>query len=410
MVPWWATLRTRLIASYVGALVLALAAFGIIAVVVIDRDLCASLDARLKTTAEAASNFVDVVGGTPRIDERDRAQLFALLGPQIDIAVYGDTAGTVVSTTPNLPAGIATQARRAQGYASLREANGDLRSLTVAIKEDEKRVGAVIAWASTDWIEATDRQVGVAFALAALLLAAVASLAGSALARRALADTFERQRRFTTDAAHELRAPLAVIRAEADLALRKPRETPAYEAALSTIASEADRMEALVGALLVAARVHEERGAQTVIDALALARSVSERLRPSADVKHIRIHVGDGEATAVGDRAALERALTAVVHNAIKHAPAGGKIEIQAQRHAGSCELLVYDDGPGFSPAALEHGLEWFWKDDATQSHDEGTGLGLAIADSIARAGGGRVKLANSPNGGAVVTLALPVR
>ncbi|MBV8339615.1 MAG: HAMP domain-containing histidine kinase [Candidatus Eremiobacteraeota bacterium] len=266
----------------------------------------------------------------------------------------------------------------------------------------------MIAWSSTDWIGDTDRQIAAAFVLAALLLAAVASLAGSSLAQRALDDTLERQRRFTTDAAHELRAPLSVIRAEADLALRKPRDAQAYQAALATIASEAQQMETMVSTLLVAARAQAERSAHVVVDVLAVARGVCLRLQPAAGAKHISVDVATGEAKSTGDPRALERAITAIVHTAIKHTHDGGTIRIWAERRGATWELRVRDGGGGFTSDALQHGLEWFWRGETARTDDHATGLGLAIASSIARASGGGVTLANADEGGALVTISLP--
>ena len=293
-VSWRSTLRGRLVLSYVAALVLALAAFGAAAVVLIDRDLRASLDARLETTAQAALNFADVKDDVVQIDEHDRAQIFALLGPGMDAAVISTARGVVFSTAQRPAPELLARARTGDGLGSLRLGTDDRRTMVLPIKTGGKRVGAVIAWTSIQWIADTDRQVALAFAIAALLLAAVATLAGSSLAQRALEDAFSRQRRFTTDAAHELRAPLSVIRAEADLALRKPRAAAEYQAALTTIASETDQMEKLVSTLLVAARAQEQSGGRTALDVLELAKGVCTRLQPTADVKHVAMQIEDG--------------------------------------------------------------------------------------------------------------------
>jgi two-component system OmpR family sensor kinase len=199
-----------------------------------------------------------------------------------------------------------------------------------------------------------------------------------------------------------------VIRAEADLALRKPREPAAYQAALTTIANEAEQMETLVSTLLIAARAQAERGTSTSVDILALARGVCARLQPIADAKHIVFDVASGDANVTGDPAALERAITAILHNAVKHTPGGGSIRVWAERRANACELRIRDSGAGFTSDALAHGLEWFWREEPGRSDDHATGLGLAIASSIARAGGGGVTLSNASEGGALVTMSFP--
>ena len=405
-IPWLSSLRGRLVAWYVVALVVALAAFGAAAVFVIDHDLHATLDARLRTTAQATLNFVDVGDGKVSIDEHDREQVLALLGSESEIAIVQGSNNVVLSSEAG-PSPQLIALTQTTGFSDLMQGAENLRVIVLPVQSHGKRLGAVMAWSATTWIQETDRRVATAFALAALLLAVVAALAGTAVARRALEDAFARQRRFTADASHELRAPLAVIRAEADLALRKPRDHDDYRKALATVASEADRMERLVGTLLSAARAHDG-GGPAIIDLQALAQRVCERFQPSAAAKDVSITVRDGESCAVlAGEDALERAVTAVLHNAIKHTPAGGGIDIWTSHGRRSGEMGIRDGGPGFSRQALEHGLEWFWCDDPARSGDS-TGLGLAIADSIARANGGRVVLANGPSGGAQVVISLP--
>jgi signal transduction histidine kinase len=406
--PWTPSLRSRLTAWYAAVLVIALAVFGAIAVLVIDRNLHASLDARLNTTARAALNFVDLKHGYIELDERDRAQLLALAGSQTELAIVNGLGSLVYATTARpFPDLVASTSGRGAFY-TLPHAGTEVRALVVPIRTPNSRLGAVIVWAATGWIADTDRQVAAAFALAALVLCAVAILAGTMVTRRALEDTFLRQRRFTTDASHELRAPLSVIRAEADLALRRPRGEDSYQRSLATIAAEAERMEQLVNSLLSAARGGDESNSRGIVDLRLLAEMVCTRLQPAAVVKQICIALdGQAECPARGDSEAIQRAITAVVHNAIKHTPVGGTISVRAERRRNSSELSVHDSGQGFSSEALVHGLEWFWRGNQAES-EVATGLGLAIAASIARASGGRVTLSNDPGGGANVVISLP--
>ncbi len=403
------TLRGRLTAWYAVALVVVLAVFGAGAVFIIDRELRASLDARLSTTAQAAFNFVDVSDGSVSLDEHDREQILALVGSQTEVAVVRGASNVIFSTSVK-PSDRLVVALPQLGYLNVAQTNDVVRALVLPINLDHKRVGSVVAWTTTTWIQESDRRVAAAFALAAALLAAFASIAGSAVTRRALEDAFARQHRFAADASHELRAPLSVIRAEADLALRKPRAISAYQAAIATIASEADRMEALVSALLEAARSQEARREPTVIDLGQLATRVCGRLEPTATTKDVAIAMRPAaQCTVVADREALESAVTAVLHNAIKYTPPGGRINLWIARQRNNAELHVRDGGPGFSAEALLHGVEWFWRDDSARA-GAGTGVGLAVADSIARSNRGHVLLGNSAEGGAEVSILLPLR
>ena len=262
-----------------------------------------------------------------------------------------------------------------------------------------------MVWTASDWIDETDRNVAIALGSGAFLIAALALLAGNVVTRRALEEAFARQRRFTADASHELRAPLAVIRAEADLALRKDRETFEYRSAMQTIASEADHMEALIGDLLSAARAESGAFSRERVDVAAMLARVSERLASAAAAKDASITVqAQEELDILADSQALERALLAIGHNAVRYAPEGSIVALRAQRIDRAVEIAIEDRGIGFSQAALEHALERFWREPGSPA-GTGTGLGLAIARSIVEANRGDISLTNAPKGGATVRL-----
>jgi signal transduction histidine kinase len=405
--PWFTSLRGRFMSWYVAVIFAALAAFGAAAVFVIDRELHAALDARLRTIATAALNEVDVHHGRTVVDKHDREQILGILGSQTEVAVIANDGSIIFSSMASTPPDVVAQSHKA-GFATGTHAGEQIRLLAIPIAAHGEAAGSIVVWSATTWIPQTDHKVAAAFAISALLLAIVASLAGAAVARRALDDALARQRRFTADASHELRAPLSVIRAEADLALRKPRDAEKYQAAIATIASEADRMEQLVRGLLSAARGENASPRRSVVELRQLAQRVCERLASSAAANEITLTLRDGEpCSAMGSEEDLERAVTAVVHNAIKHTPKHGRIDVWTARNRRRVEVCVQDGGPGFSPQALAHALEWFWSDDTSRS-GEASGLGLAIADSVARASGGEVRLANAPHAGAQVVISLP--
>lgn len=400
-------LQSRLTFSFVLMLFVGLLVFAALALAVMDQTLRGSLDARLTTAAKAAAAFVDVSKGRIAIDADDREQFLDLMGVDLGGVVLSPQNAVLLSTVARTPAGLGALQTGAPQFATLGRGEKTVRAFALPLRRDGKRLGTVVVWRSSDWIEETDRNVAIAFAVGALLIAGLALLAGSRVTRRALEDAFARQRRFTADASHELRAPLAVIRAEADLALRKERESAEYRNAIATIASEADRMEALIGDLLSAARAETRTLKRERVNVSKLLRDVSDRLRPAAAAKGAGVTISaDSEADVLADRTSLERAMLALGHNAVKHAAENGHVTLSARTSAGQIEILVLDDGPGFSAEALEHAFERFWRDETGRAHG-GTGLGLAIAKATVEGLGGTIALSNAV-GGAEVRIRFP--
>lgn len=384
-------------------LFIALLVFAAVAVFAIDRTLRSTMDARLKTEAYAASSLSDVSRGHVVVDEEDRQQFSALLAAGDDGIVLDSSGRVALSSVAKPPHEILGLAGAAPGYRTVGRGDAERRVLMVPILRDGLVAGKVVVWRASDWIDETDRGAAIAFAGAALLIALLAVVAGGAVTRGALENAFARQRRFTTDASHELRAPLAVIRAEADLALRKERESAQYRTALQTIAGEADRMESLIGDLLSAARAESGVTTKARVDLGQVAERAAARLMPAAAAKgaDIGLHAGAGSVI-LADEHAIERALMAIGHNAVKYAAERGHVDISVKRNGHHVNVVVRDDGPGFSDAAIAHGLERFWRDDSARP-DGGTGLGLAIAKSIVEGAGGAITLRNAPRGAEVV-------
>ncbi len=400
--------RMRLSAAYVAIMLVGLLLFAAAAVFAIDRTQRSTLDARLATAARAAETFVDVSGGGIGIDADDRRQFLTVLGADTDGAVFDPRGNLLLSSAARVPAGITPQRRNAPVFYDAGSGDAIVRAFSLPMLDRSERIGTVVIWRDSDWIGETDRNFTIALAAAALLIAALALLAGNVVTHRALEDAFTRQRRFTADASHELRAPLAVIRAEADLALRKARDSAQYQNALETIASEADRMEVLIGDLLTAARAESGAVTRERVDVGAMLARVADRLAPAAAAKDagIRVHA-QPDCVIVADPHSLERALIAIGHNAVRYAPAHGTVVLQARGTDHSVEIAVQDDGPGFSGEALQHGLERFWREPGSAA-GSGSGLGLAIARSVVAANEGDIALRNAPSGGAVVRLRFP--
>jgi signal transduction histidine kinase len=222
-----------------------------------------------------------------------------------------------------------------------------------------------------------------------------------------LQESLARERRFVADASHELRTPLALLQTELELALRHKRTPGELEDALRSSRDEVDRLVRLAEDLLVLARLDEgqlplrtdELSAKDLLD------SVARRFDTRATGEGRTLEIDAEGFSLEGDRLRLEQALGNLVDNALRYG--AGTVRLEAARRDGEVELRVADEGLGFAPELMPVAFDRFTRRDEARG-DGAAGLGLAIVAAIARAHGGSARAANVPDGGAVVTLALP--
>jgi signal transduction histidine kinase len=221
-------------------------------------------------------------------------------------------------------------------------------------------------------------------------------------------DAVARERTFVSDASHELRSPLAMLRTELELIARDRPSGGALQDAVASAVEETDRLRRLADDLLVLARADDER--LTVrpepLDAAELLDAAATRARAGSATETPRItaHAQPG-LRVLADRGRIEQALANLVSNALRHA--GGDVRLEARDAGARVELHVLDDGPGFAPDFLPAAWERFARGDPARTED-GAGLGLAIVRTIAELHGGDAQAANRPGGGADVWIALP--
>jgi heavy metal sensor kinase len=213
---------------------------------------------------------------------------------------------------------------------------------------------------------------------------------------------------FVADASHEFRTPLAVIRTTAELALRRAREPDAYRDSLHQIASEAERMTALVEDLLILAR--SDAGAVDMplgpLDLREVLRDVLAEMKSLAEFRQIHIKLlSDRAAVVSGNRPALHRLFLALLDNAVKHSPDGGDVIVTLSDHS----VKIEDFGAGISQADLPHIFKRFYQADRARSQG-GYGLGLSLADSIVKAHGGSIEVSSTPGAGSTFEVILSTR
>jgi signal transduction histidine kinase len=222
---------------------------------------------------------------------------------------------------------------------------------------------------------------------------------------------YRQQQRFVADASHELRAPLTVILANLELLERQPG-LPASERqeALQEAARETRRLVRLVADLLALARA--DAGTPQRRQRVELDRVLVEafgQMRQLAGGRGLTVEALEPVLVG-GDADQLRQLLLALIDNALKYTPPGGRVALGLRRRGRWAEVTVQDTGIGIDPEHLPHVFERFYRaDPARQSDPGGTGLGLAIARWIAEQHGGEVVLASEPGRGTTATVRLPV-
>jgi two-component system OmpR family sensor kinase len=221
----------------------------------------------------------------------------------------------------------------------------------------------------------------------------------------------QRLRRFVADASHELRTPVAAVRAYAEL-YRRGADTRPEDLArlLSRIELEAARMGVLVDDLLLLTRLDEgrplERAAVDVGAVVTEAVSAAQVVDPD---RPITVKV-DGLIEVIGDRDRLRQVFDNLLGNVRSHTPAGAPGEVSVEVRDGSAHIEVADRGPGLAPDDHGRVFERFYRADEGRSRDDGgTGLGLSIVSAIVAAHGGRVGAAARDGGGTVFIVELPL-
>ena len=437
MIP---SLRLRLIVSILALLLPASALAGLLLLEVFGNRLLRDLDVALEEEASTVVTLIEQPTATDNV-----AALVARIAAETDLGVGKQVAvfqGDHVVT--EAPPGAAAYLRSAD----------DLRLATAVAAPDEGGATVVVGVPATAALHATRRLrtmllIGIPAALFLLAagLWAVASRAlrpledaAAAIGKVGVGDLSQRlpatgrddeiarivaalnalldrlsaavgqMQRLTADAAHELRTPIAVLRAGLEVALRRDRSPDEYRAALSDALQDSERLDRLAEDLLTLARLEglPPRPATVSINLAEVLQELADAFEPLAEQRGVRIAVSADPTLIVrGTAADLYRLIANLLDNALRHARDHGRIAVEASRRDGRAEISVADDGSGIAADEVERIFDRFFRGRGEQSG--GTGLGLSIARAVARAHGGDVTLANRPEGGCVAQVTLPL-
>jgi two-component system sensor histidine kinase QseC len=227
---------------------------------------------------------------------------------------------------------------------------------------------------------------------------------------RRLADSFEREKRFAADAAHELRTPISVLKVQLHNLLR---DAGSDQAQLESLGSAVERMGHSVEQVLMLYRTTPEQFAASFaeLDLAGLARQVIAELYPQLETKHQQIELVADKLPMQGDAFAVQTLMMNLIENASKYSGDGGAIRVLLERVEEGAALTVEDSGPGIPADQYEKVFERFYRvsGDRHDTSVSGTGLGLAIVQHIAEIHGASIHLGKSSLAtGLAVTVIFP--
>lgn len=243
-------------------------------------------------------------------------------------------------------------------------------------------------------------------------LAPLATALESAVQR--LAQSFDQQRHFVSDAAHELKTAVAVIKSSLQLLTMRPRSAIEYEAGLYRSLADCERMEEIVRKMLTLARLESlsDRGTTSrAVDLVESATEAAKQLKPFAELRQITVKVVFAESAYVA--LSTEECMllcSNLLINALQHSNGSGEVTLSARLVEDDCvELRIEDHGQGIEAAILPHVFERFYRGDPSRARKTGgTGLGLAICRAITERVGGTIHLESTPGVGTVAIVRLP--
>ncbi len=231
--------------------------------------------------------------------------------------------------------------------------------------------------------------------------------------------SFTQQRTFVSDAAHELKTAVAVVKSSLQLLELRPRTPAEYQAGLERSLADTQRLEELVAKMLTLARVEDTGsapGSQPQADLAESAHQVATELETVAELRKIQVRLeapADEPVTVALTQEDSSLLLSNLLLNALQHSPPESNVELRIalQKEQNTVEFSVRDHGEGIDPADLPHVFDRFYRSDPSRTRSTGgAGLGLAICKAVVERAGGSIALTSQPGQGTTVTVRLPLK
>ncbi|MBI2933708.1 MAG: heavy metal sensor histidine kinase [Planctomycetes bacterium] len=222
---------------------------------------------------------------------------------------------------------------------------------------------------------------------------------------------FQDLQQFAADAAHELRTPLANLRAQIETVIQEQRAPEEYERMLESVAEDVARMTRIVTDLFTLARLDMRQYAlqKERVELSPLLAEARDTWQSSAQQRGIRVTLTGGDAVVAGDPVALRRVFMNLVENAVKYNRDGGSIDLSVERADGKVRVRVRDSGIGIPAEHVPQLFRRFYRIDKARSRETGgAGLGLAICRSFVEAHEGKIFVSSIPGEGTTFTVELP--
>ena len=240
-------------------------------------------------------------------------------------------------------------------------------------------------------------------------LVEVASVLNDAFDR--LESAFQRQSRFTADAGHELRTPLAVLHTNLELALARPRKDEEYRETLQNCLVTSTKMRSLIDALLMLSRADagQLQANFQPIDLRHVAENCVEQHQPRSKGIHLSAKLPETPIMIHGDSTLLSMVLNNLISNALRYTDDHGHVTVLVSQLNGEAQLMVEDDGIGIPLESQPHLFERFFRIDQSRNWQTGGyGLGLAICKSLVEAHQGTIRCESTPDVGTKFIIQLP--